>query len=183
MRQYITLKDKYTLLKIKPFYNLLKDKYASIQPLKISLINLKLHETYLVSAFQSGFYVTPERRSIFQFLIDYKSVTVTLLEFRSKKIAYKRSFSIKKIYSVPQIHQYLNIFYSTAERVQKEHIYETWNREIITFDPHTGVFNNNLGEECFMIRCHFDIFRSLDFKTFLLCEGNTLTVFLIKKCV
>lgn len=179
LRHYIPLKDKFSLLRIKPFYVLLKDKYAWIQPIKISLSNLKLHDRYLLSVFKSGFYITPERRSVFQFLIDYKSPSVTLLEFNSKNLTYKRSFSIDKKYSVSQIHQYLTTFYTTAVNVRKDHIFETWNRQIVTFDPHLGIFNLGFNEERVMIRCHFDVFRSQDFKTFLLYEGNTLTFFLV----
>lgn len=180
LRHYIPLKDKYALLKLKPFAILLKDEYAWIHPPKISLSNIKLHDTYLLSAFKSGFYITPERRSVFQFLIDYKSASVTLLEFNSRKITYKRSFSIDKKYSVLQIHQCLTVFYTSATKVHKDHVYETWNRDIITFDPDTGIFNYGFFEECILIRCHFGVFRSLDFKTFLIYEGNRLTVFFAK---
>lgn len=179
LRHYIPLKDKYSLLKIKPFYNLLMDKYAWLQLPKISLSNVKLHDTHLLSVFKSGFFITPERRSVFQFLIDYKSPGVTLLEFHSKKISHKRSFSIHKKYSVSQMHQCLTIFYTTALPVQKRHVFETWNREIVTFDPHLGIFRNGLDEECIMIRCHFEVFRSLDFKIFLLYEENMLIIYLV----
>lgn len=125
LRYYIPLKDKYSLLKIKPFYILLRDKYTWMQPLKISLSNVKLHDIYLLSAFKSGFYITPERRSVFQFSINFKTASVTLLEFHSKKITYRRSFSINKKYSVLQIHKYLTAFYISAIKVHKEYVYET----------------------------------------------------------
>lgn len=180
LRSYVSLKDKYTLIKIKPFQTLLTDRYTWIQRPKKSLANLKLHDKYLLSKFKSGFYITPERRSIFQILIDYKSPGVTLLEFHSKKTVHKRFFSIHKKYTVSEIHKLLTTFYTIAYPVQKHHVFETWNREIVTFDSDSGIFRKNFDEECIMTRCHFDVFRSRDFKTFLLYDGNnTLTIFLV----
>lgn len=180
-REYIPIKDKYTLLKIKKFYNLITTKYAWKCPIKISLKKLHLHNTHLLDKIKQGCFIRLPRNAVFKVSIDYKTASVTIIEYRSKTLGRSKRI-IKKVYHpVEQVHNYITQFYKFATPVDFNDVYETWDRYIITFNPSTCILYYNDTHQ-FQLHPHYhDTFCSTDKGVFLLKNGNKLVIFFISK--
>lgn len=184
VRDYIPVKDKFSLLKIKPFYNLLMQHYCWIKPLKIPLKSLQFHNSHLLDKVKSGHFIGFRRNAIFQVSVDYFTGTVTLLEFKSKKLVV-REYNRKVVKYPPyRINSCINRFYQHTQEVDLNDTYETWNRYIITFHPTTHVLYFNKLKNYQMIPCCYNTFRTNDGKVFLFKDRNTLIIFfVIQSCV
>lgn len=176
-RDYIPIKDKYSLLKIKHFYNLITTKYCWKSPIKVSLKSLHLHNTYLLDKIKPGCFIRVPRNAVFQVLIDYKTASVTILEYKSKNLVRFKHTVKKNYYSVKQVHDYITKFYNLATSVDINNVYETWDRYIITFDPNTCILCYN--DDCqFQLHRHYNnTYCSNDKRVFLLKSGNKLVIF------
>lgn len=180
-REYIPIKDKYSLLKIKNFYKFIITKYCWKSPIRVSLKTLHLHNTYLLNKIKPGNFIRLPRNVLFQVLINYKTASVTIVEYRSKHL-----ISLKRIvknihYPIKQVHEYITHFYNCATQVDFNDVYETWDRYIITFNPNTCILYYN--DTCqYKLQPHyFNTFCSSDKSVSLLKTSDQLTIVFVKK--
>lgn len=180
-RDYIPIKDKYTLLKIKNFYKLLTTKYCWKSPIKICLRNLHLHTTHLLDKIKPGYFIRIPRNAIFQVSINYKTASVLIYEYRSKHIIRSKRIIKKRFHPIEKVHNYITQFYNSATPVDLNDVYETWDRYIITFNPNTCILYYNDTRQ-FQLHPHFhNTFCSSDKSVCLLRSGNRLIIFFITK--
>lgn len=180
-REYIPIKDKYTLLKIKNFYNVITTKYCWKSPIKISLKKLHLHNTHLIDKIKPGCFIRFPRNSVFQVYIDYKTASVIILEYKNKNLIKLKHFVKKIYYPIQQVHEYITQFYKFATPVDFNDVYETWDHYIITFNPYTCILCYNDTSQ-FQLHPHYNnTFCSNDKSVFLLKTRNKLIIFFMTK--
>lgn len=180
-RDYIPIKDKYSLLKIKNFYKVLITKYCWKSPIKVPLKKLHLHNTYLLDKIKPGIFIRLPRNALFQVSINYKTAAVTILEYRSKNLIYLQRITKKISYPIKQVHEYITHFYKFATPVDFNDVYETWDRYIITFNPSTYVLYYNDTRQYKLQPHYYNTFCSSDKNVCLLKTSEKLTIFFIKK--
>ena len=181
LREYMSIEDKYNLLKIKSFNNLLMEKYSWLYSLKIPLKKLHLHCKHLLDNVRPGYYVRYPRNALFRVSINYSAAKVTISEYKNKNIIYKQPLRKKIKYSAEKVGSFLNRFYTLAQNVNLNHVYETWDRYIITFDPDKNILGINDTKEFEMLRCHLNTFCTVDRSVYLLKERNRLIIFFARK--
>lgn len=180
-REYIPIKDKYTLLKIKKFYNLITTKYSWKYPIKISLKKLHLHNTHLLDKIKPGCFIRHPRNAVFKVSINYLCASIKIIEYRSKTLGRLKRIVKKIYYPVEQVHDYIAQFYKFATPVDFKDVYETWDRYIITFNPSTCILCYNETRQ-FQLHPHYhDTFCSTDKGVCLLKNRNRLVIFFITK--
>lgn len=180
-RDYIPIKDKYSLLKIKNFYKFIITKFCWKSPIKISLKNLHLHNTYLLDKIKTGSFIRLPRHAVFQVSINYKTASVIIMEYKSKSLIRCKRIVKKIHYPIKQVHDYITQFYKFAVPVNFNDVYETWDRYIITFNPATCVLYYNDTRQ-FQLQPHYhNTFCSNDKSVCLLKTNKKLIIFFITK--
>lgn len=180
-REYIPIKDKYSLLKIKQFYNLITTKYCWKSPINVSLKTLHLHNKHLLDKIKPGSFIRLPRNSVFQVSIDYKSASVIILEYKSKNLSCFKHTVKKTYHSVEQVHDYITQFYKLATPINFNEVYETWDRHIVTFNPNTCVLSYDDARQFQLHPHYYNTFCSNDKNICLLKSGNRLVILFIIK--
>lgn len=180
-REYIPIKDKYSLLKIKNFYKFITTKYCWKSPIRVSLKSLHLHNTYLLDKIKPGNFIRLPRNVLFQVFINYKTASVTIVEYRSKHLIFLKQIVKKIHYPIKQVHEYITHFYKGATPVDFNDVYETWDRYIITFNPNTCILYYNDTRQYKLQPHYFNTFCSSDKSVSLLKTSDKLTIFFVRK--